>query len=120
MSAILRAWRRPWSATSCASRRRGLSVSNLNASVLCVVVDIGVGGVVAAAAAAVGVDAHQIRCGCPEACTSAWDLCGFGALCIKRIGLRRGRNLGEVQVHIRGRPCRWKCRFWWRLQPELA
>lgn len=46
-------------------------MSNSNGSVLCVVVDIGVGGVVAAAAAVVDVDAHQIRCGCPEVCTSA-------------------------------------------------
>ena len=82
-----------------------------------VVGDVVVGDVVVVTAV---VDASRIHCGCPEACTSAWDLCDSVALCIKRIGLRRGRNLGGVRVHIRGRPCRWKCRFWWRLQPELA
>ena len=66
----LRVWRRPWSATSCASRRRGLSVSNLNVRVSCVVVDIVVGGVgVVAVVVTVVVDAIRTRGGCPEACT---------------------------------------------------
>jgi len=115
-NARLRVWRRPLSATSCASRRRGLSGNNLNARVRYVVVDIVVGDVVVTAV----VDASRIHCGCPEACTLAWDLCGFVALCIERIELRRGRSREGVRVRIRGRPCRLKCRFLWRLQPELA
>lgn len=41
---------------------------------------------------AVAVVESRIRRGCPEACTLAWDLCGFVSLCTERIKLRRGRT----------------------------
>ena len=54
--------------------------------------DVVVVGIVAVVVDVAVVVGSRIRRGYPEACTSAWDLCGFVFLCIERIRLRPGRN----------------------------
>ena len=110
MSVGLQVWR-PWSAKSCASRQRSWSSWSARVGWL-----MGVVVVVAVAA----VVESRIRRDCPEACTSAWDPCGFAVLCIERTRLRRGRIREAVQVHIRVLPCRWTCTSWWHWQPRLV